>query len=71
MLGHRLFVTSYEPDLLHAIDGLSGAESLNLLAMPILGQSVTQTQIILRLYRGDESYLQVLRSMQHLCKKLS
>lgn len=71
MLGHRMFVTAHDADLLHAIDGLKGAESLNLLAMPILNQNITQTQILLRLYRGDESYLQVLRAMQHLCKRIS
>jgi hypothetical protein len=38
-----MFVTAHDPDLLHAIDGLTGAESLNLLAMPILSQNITQT----------------------------
>ena len=70
MMGHRLFVVQYEPDLLHAIDGLSGRESINLVAVPLVSQTLTQTQIIVRVYRGDESYLSVLKALQCLYKKL-
>lgn len=35
LLGHKLFVVQYTPDLLYATDGLNSPDSVNLISMPI------------------------------------
>ena len=39
ILNHRLFVVQYDSDLLHAIDGLKGEDSVNLVVVPVTNRA--------------------------------
>jgi hypothetical protein len=53
LLGHKLFVVQYTPDLLHATDGLNSPDSVNLIAMPIQSNQMgSSTQFLIRIFDG-------------------